>query len=242
MSIATPPPAEDVDRGIYVNNYTSIMLLSQELSEGDHTLNSVPAAVREIIEERCWQKWLNPHTMQWGGWPPHQFREFIEAPRPHGLETSLATIRRFLGDQTPERLLFEESIRGTPGGNNNPNGFGGKAHKPTVKCDNVTLDKPDAPPPTIAIVGKAKKPLTGNSTGYAARRLRNSRPDLLVKVESGELTVNKAMIEAGYRERVIQITLDPEAATRIIVKHFKGEALDDLIRRLANWAGVPLAE
>jgi hypothetical protein len=39
-----------------------------------------------------------------------------------------------------------------------------------------------------------------NDVPYAIRRLSRERPDLLAKVEAGELSPHRAMIEAGFRK------------------------------------------
>jgi hypothetical protein len=50
------------------------------------------------------------------------------------------------------------------------------------------------------------------------------------------------MIEAGFRHRTISIPIEPQLATQMIVRHFQGETLLDLIRRLANWSGGTFVE
>lgn len=46
-----------------------------------------------------------------------------------------------------------------------------------------------------------EKPQLGNSRSYALRRLRELRPDLHGKVLANELSVNRAMIAAGFRKK-----------------------------------------
>jgi len=53
---------------------------------------------------------------------------------------------------------------------------------------------------------------TGNARQYALRRLKKSRPDLHARVLAGELSPNKAMVEAGFRRKMIQVPFDPERA------------------------------
>ena len=44
------------------------------------------------------------------------------------------------------------------------------------------------------------KPERGTSREYTASRLMKQRPDLFEKVKAGELSANKAAIEAGFRK------------------------------------------
>ena len=41
----------------------------------------------------------------------------------------------------------------------------------------------------------------GNSKAYTVSRLKRDRPDLFEKVVAGELSANKAAIEAGFRRK-----------------------------------------
>jgi hypothetical protein len=54
----------------------------------------------------------------------------------------------------------------------------------------------------------------GNGKTYTLRRLARDRPDLLAKVESGELSPNAAAIEAGFRKKLTPL----EAARKAIAK------------------------
>ena len=69
-----------------------------------------------------------------------------------------------------------------------------------------------------------------------------ARPDLLERVRKGELTPHAAAVAAGYVRPKITMEADPVRASRVLVKHFQGEALTTLLRELANWAGYELTE
>jgi hypothetical protein len=89
---------------------------------------------------------------------------------------------------------------------------------------------------------RPRKSKTGNSVGYATRSLERHRPDLLARVEAGELSAHAAMLEAGLKKPTVIIPIDPEAAARLIVKHFKGDDLTALIRNLCDRADIPFPE
>jgi len=85
------------------------------------------------------------------------------------------------------------------------------------KDDNVTLEKP----------------ARGNSKSYALRRLRELRPNLHGKVLAGELSVNRAMIAAGFRKRNIIVTKDVKRAARTLRQYFNREEISRLIEFLS---------
>jgi hypothetical protein len=51
------------------------------------------------------------------------------------------------------------------------------------------------------LVDNVNQPKGGNDTDYTLRRLARDQPELLDKIEAGELSVNAAAIEAGIRKK-----------------------------------------
>ena len=77
------------------------------------------------------------------------------------------------------------------------------ANQHTVKTESRGNNVTSAPEPR------------GNGKTYTLRRLARDRPDLLAKVEAGEIeSVNKAAIEAGFRKKLTPL----EAARKAIAK------------------------
>ena len=76
----------------------------------------------------------------------------------------------------------------------------------------------------------------GNSKDAGLRRLKNDKdnPDLYEQVLAGELSVNAAMVAAGYRPRTIQLSekADPEQAARRIREKFGDEYAESLKQAL----------
>jgi hypothetical protein len=68
----------------------------------------------------------------------------------------------------------------------------------------------------------------GNTASAALRRLRKDRPELHQQVIAGELSPHAAMLNAGFREKKIQISLDPVKAAESLRKHFSDEAWHQL--------------
>jgi hypothetical protein len=51
------------------------------------------------------------------------------------------------------------------------------------------------------IIGDDCRTVQGTSKAYTVSRLKRDRPDLFEKVVAGELSANKAAIEAGFRRK-----------------------------------------
>ncbi len=104
------------------------------------------------------------------------------------------------------------------------------APSPPIPLRLVTDEPAPAPPKR----DYAREAPTGNSVGYAKRRLERNRPDLYEKVKVGEISPSKAMVEAGFKPRVFQVPEDPARAAHILRKHFTGDAFRALVRELTE--------
>lgn len=113
-----------------------------------------------------------------------------------GLNTTLENLRSAISYDSEALDLFDELTKRSPGGDK-------KSSEYKINVDNVNNDRP-----------------TGNTKQYGLRRLREHNPDLHNKVLSGELSVNQAMIEAGYRKKTVTIpTDDAEKIFNILKKN-----------------------
>lgn len=66
-------------------------------------------------------------------------------------------------------------------------------------------------------------------------RLQRDRPDLAAKVIAGELSANQAAIEAGFRQKTVQVYPgDIERTIKTLRQHFEGEDLVEIIKRLTE--------
>jgi len=76
-------------------------------------------------------------------------------------------------------------------------------------------------------------PKHGNSQEQAIRRLKKFRPDLLEKVERGELSYSKAMINAGLKSRAAQFNPDrSNSVIDAILRHYDKQQIKYIIRQL----------
>jgi hypothetical protein len=72
----------------------------------------------------------------------------------------------------------------------------------------------------------------GNERTYALRRLRKDRPDLHARVLEGVVSAHAAMVEAGFRRKTITVPADVDAIVRALPRHFSGEDIKEIARRL----------
>lgn len=100
---------------------------------------------------------------------------------------------------------------GKEGGNNNPKGSNQYSE---VTVNNVNSDL------------KSKRPM-GNSAAATLRRLSKDFPTIHERVLSGELSPNKAALEAGFRQPKIQLPADAEAAGRYLASRVSNEWMID---------------
>jgi len=69
-------------------------------------------------------------------------------------------------------------------------------------------------------------PVQGTSPTYATQRLKRDHPELHKQVVAGEISANKAAIQAGFRHRTFTAHPDdPDQVIRMLVKHMSPEAL-----------------
>jgi hypothetical protein len=243
--MATVASSEGLSVGAMNNNALKISMLQSSLSGLNSDLSTTPTLIKTIIEGECWRTFKFPEKpiIRWNA---ADFRRFVEAKRPEGCETPLHVLEKAL-QGTDAWELFDDLTRGEQGsgpGGNNPLGLGGKSHKTIDDRDNITVINhdpsiipfsPSVPEPRVRDYDREAP--TGTSVSYALRRLKTQRPDLHEKVQAKELSPNAAMVEAGFRKPSITLPIDPEAAVRLVVKHFKGEVLEALIDGLVNWSG-----
>ncbi len=131
------------------------------------------------------------------------FRQFVEAPPPEGLHTSINLLIRIctdFDDMEAVNLLSQESAGkvGAPVGNNN-------ASKTIVNNINNCFE----------VTGRD----AGTSTPYTMRRLAKSAPELHARVLACEITAHAAALQAGIRVKNLQVPDDPKRAASWFRSH-----------------------
>jgi hypothetical protein len=156
-------------------------------------VNTLRSALKNVLRDGAWLDRLDYRRQnQRYRYQAEEFLKFIADQLPVGLESSPDTIRRFIADDKEALVLFEQAIDRGRGGTNNPEGRNEK-RKEEVKDNNVIIDQEVKPRPS-------KKIKQGYTVAYGIRRLGKERPELLEEVKAGTKSVNRAMIEAGFRK------------------------------------------
>lgn len=200
------PDDETVRRGSIIEGlqYT----LSQE-----ETLRLFPRCLAEALREDAWRHFCDTTTNVQYRWS--DFDAFVRAKRPSGLGVEggiwqLHNECRFYADQGNEhataalaeldKMLPAQPTHAEAGAKG---GRGKKAERNTASFRSDTR------------------------TGHLAR-LKRDRPDLAERVIAGELSANRAAVEAGFRARMMQIPATVEGFKRAIGKYLDATARAEL--------------
>ncbi len=183
------PLTEEIDPGPLVDNQMTVQTLQKAVLNAPRDLDILRGSLRRLLTRNAWRDRLDPHRLARFTYSAEEFVKFVSDPLPEGLDTSVEVLRKLIAEDVELLAMFEEAVTRGPGGNNNPEGNNQHGEREEVNHDNVMIDHPTPP-----------QALQGNSLSYAARRLARDRPDLLVKVKSGELSCHAAMVAAGFRK------------------------------------------
>lgn len=185
------------------SNAVLVESLSTSLRATENGLQTVPELLRRVIREDSWREFTTPR----GELVEYEhFSDFVAAAPSAGLGASTDLLRRIVGDDTETLALLDSAL-------NNHEASGPRA---------LSLDT-EAPPGTQPPRRQAA----------AMRRLERERPDLHEQVLAGGISTNKAMIEAGFRARTVNVPVSrPEAAARALRRSFNQEEIEHLIKLL----------
>ena len=160
-------------RNVYLRQaHTASEGLRFSLRGGLLGLESLPRMIRKILQRGYWrERMLDDGTMVRNA----SFKDYITNPPLEGLGADPVMIKRLLWQQPRTLAMFERAMVGKQG-----------VHRPRRK--------PTGEPNNVSPIQH------GNSQAYTLRRLQRTRPDLLLKVEKGELSAHAAAKEAGFRK------------------------------------------
>ncbi|MCW1100066.1 hypothetical protein OJ963_40460 [Streptomyces sp. RS2] len=190
--------------------------LSSSLDRGKNGLASVPGLLRQVLEDSKWR-----HFVTLRGEEVHHddFLTFITAPPLRGLGATEDLVRRLAADDIATLALLDTALQKPAG-------------------------RPAAPPSqqdeNVYIVHSSPRP-AGNSRQRALRQLKEQRPDLLARVESGDIpSLHAAMVEAGLRGKTLSVPVgDPEKIARSLRKNLTEDDLQTLISLLSSSQARP---
>ncbi len=188
------------ERGAVVNS------AAQAMSSGLQDLETFPLLIIRIIDEEMWRQRAIPQRRWELSREFTSFKEFVESPPLDGLNTRLDILKDLCKGNTVAIDAIDRAGQ-------RPNG-GDRRTSETIR---------------VNIVNSDPRPM-GNTQAQAIRRLRDQRPDLHSRVLAQELSAHAAMVEAGFRERVVQVPVaNPERAARALQRAMEPEVLRQLI-------------
>lgn len=201
--------------------------LRSAISDGTAGLTDVPMLVRQIIENDSWRERFVNQTKDIVVF--NSFIEFVHTAPPEGLGTTMKTLIKLCGEFPDVIDLIDTTNHAKTTKAVRTKNCELNRQKGNSKSDNVTHDDL---PYSIIKNGSTSKESRGNSTIYALRRLREFRPDIHARVLKKEISVNKAMIEAGLRKNSPQISSNIETVASVLKEKFNQMQIEKLIELL----------
>lgn len=177
-------------------------------------IDDIPGLVKRIISGEMWKELLVKETGEVVNFK--SFIDFVTTQPPEGLGTTLDTIKRLGSHDTEMLALVDGATKRKHGNTTSPRDAQGQ-YIPIF--DNIQdWSIPKAP--------------TGTSRQAGLRRIAKSRPDLHTRILSHEISVNAAMVEAGFRPKTLTIPIDPKRAAEVIKRQFSQDQISQLIEFL----------
>lgn len=173
-------------------------------------IDNIPGLIEQLTAEDIWQEIYVEETERTVTYD--RFEDFLTTPPPEGLGVKVDVLKRMIGDDDGTLNLLDDALQGKPGAP-----FGNLNQSGTID-DNVQGSRSKAP--------------TGNTRQAGLRRLRLHRPDLLQRVLDHELSVNAAMVEAGFRTKRIMVAANVEAVVQALKDNFSEGEIAQIIEAL----------
>lgn len=174
--------------------------LQSMLREFSHVSDSVPHGIKIILQENLWQE-REPAPGKLNKKTFKNFKEFCEASTPFGLNTPFEYVLNICKPYNDVLDLIDEA-------NNKEAVQGIRNDLKDNFVNNVNEVRPQ-----------------GNTKASGLRRLRKDRKDLHEKVLDNDMTVNEAMIAAGFRKKMISMPKgqDVQRWIDVIIRDFSEE-------------------
>jgi len=171
-------------------------------------IDNIPGLIEQLLAEDIWKKVYIEETERTVTY--ERFEDFVTTPPPEGLGTKVKELERLIGDDQDTHNKLNNALQGKPG--------------QKLKTNQQTIA-------TLSQDSNSKR-RTGNSRFMNIRRLRESRPDLLERVLNREMTVNEAMIKAGYKKKRISVFAEVEPLVEKLKTEFSKKELNRIIKLL----------
>lgn len=171
-------------------------------------IDNIPGLIEQLLAEDIWKEIYVEETERTVTY--ERFEDFVTTPPPEGLGAKIEDLERLIGEDEPTLNLLDAALQGKPG-------------KPIPREEKGRYDQ--------SVYGRQRKP-AGTSRTAGIRRLRKDRPDLLQRVLNKEMSVNQAMVEAGFRKKRLVVTKDVELVSNMLKREFSQEDLNLIVEML----------
>jgi hypothetical protein len=179
--------------------------LGNAVRHGGTALGTVPGLLRRVLETGAWREFVT----QRGEHVPHaRFADFVTTPPLKGLGATMDLIERVVADDPVTLDLLDKELQRPVGTNQHGKG---------EAVNNINTLRP-----------------VGTSKAAALRKLRKDAPELHAKVLAKEMSAHAAMVQAGFRHRMVSVNMDdPLSGANTVLRNASPEYLAEF-RRLLN--------
>ena len=200
--------------------------LIRALSSGKSGLKRIPDIVFNILRDELWKV----HTDPLGNIHEHKtFEDYVTAPPLQGLGEDMESLKALCAKDNKVLSMIDEACQGEHGGLHNPDGK--NQHKKEVNLYNIQVDQ------------NTSKAPTGTSKEAGLRRLRKESKtnekikQLYEKALAGEISVHRAMVEAGFRKVQTHYDMAVKAIKKLSDDEFKKLYEEVIENRIAKQKG-----
>lgn len=176
-------------------NWELVRLTESALRHGAEGLDSLPGMLRELLATEAWRSFQHPN----GGTVTHErLAEFVSAPPPRGLGTTIELVRRLVAKDTTALDLLDQAMQ-------NPVG-----HPP---ISNIITDRAPAGTSTA----KALRRLRKDRPDLHAKVLASELTPHRAMVEAGfrHRTITVPVDDAGRLAATLKRRLEPETLAQL---------------------------
>lgn len=180
-------------------------------------LELIPLIVKRVIGDGMWQKHLFEKTGE--VFTVDTFQTFVEIHPPDGLGTTIDILKKLCRDDNEALDAIDEAMMRDKGG----------------QAGNKNASKEETNASSRSIRFETKCP-AGTTRQYGLRRLRKAAESsqeiaqLRDLVLAGEMSVNKAMVKAGFRRKTFTVAEDVGSVVRALRKRFASYDLVEIAK------------
>lgn len=190
-------------------NDSVVLELEKAIQAGDFNLAVIPKLLRKVLVDELWREFAIPtgETVRWD-----QFKDFVVAPRMHGLGAELHMLERIVAADKELAGMLRQATT---------DDRGPKSAK--------EKEQRDANPLYYNEIAR------GTRADYGVVVLKENEPEQYAAVIAGERSVHAALVATGRRKPYVSVRVDdPASAARTLRKKLTVEQRHELARLLVE--------